>query len=177
MQFLIPKLQEGLLKADTLSKTALVMSLALSLHGCFKYIPTELEATPPGEEVRIMVTPEGVLELSEVTGVDLSNPVVRGEILGREANDILLSVPVGQRQEGFHRMQLNQTIRVPAAEIIRVDLREFNSIRTGLLIGGGLGASVFLVKAIIQAFGEVGLDNPVDPPELRLNLFSIPISE
>ena len=81
------------MKVDTLSKTALAMSLALSLPGCFNYIPTQLEATPPGEEVRIMVTPEGVLELSEVTGVDLSNPVVRGEILGREANEILLSVP------------------------------------------------------------------------------------
>ena len=165
------------MKVDTLSKTALAMSLALSLPGCFNYIPTQLEATPPGEEVRIMVTPEGVLELSEVTGVDLSNPVVRGEILGREANEILLSVPVGQRQEGFHRMQLNQTIRVPAVEIIRVDRREFSATRTGLLIGGGLGASVFLVKGIIQAFGEVELDNPVDPPELNFNLFSVPIGE
>ena len=112
-----------------------------------------------------------------MTGVDLSNPVVRGEILGREANEILLSVPVGQRQEGFHRMQLNQTIRVPAVEIIRVDRREFSATRTGLLFGGGLGASVFLVKGIIQAFGEVELDNPVDPPELNFNLFSVPIGE
>ena len=165
------------MKVGALSKTALVISLALNLAGCFTYIPTQLEATPPGEEVRIMVTPEGVLKLSEVTGVDLSNPVVRGEILSREGSELLLSVPMGQRQEGFHRMQLNQTIRVPLVEIIRADLRKFSTARTGLLIGGGIGASVFLVKAIIQAFGEVELDNPIDPPEFNLNLLSIPISE
>ena len=84
---------------------------------------------------------------------------------------------MGQRQEGFHRMQLNQTIRVPLVEIIRADLRKFSAARTGMLIGRGIGASVVLVKAIIQAFGEVELDNPIDPPEFNLNLFSIPISE
>ena len=100
-----------------------------------------------------------------------------GEILSREGSELLLSVPMGQRQEGFHRMQLNQTIRVPLVEIIRADLRKFSTARTGLLIGGGIGASVFLLKAIIQAFGEVELDNPIDPPEFNLNLLSIPISE
>jgi len=71
------------------------------------------------------MTRQAGLELSEITGIDLSRPVIRGEILGREGTELLLNVRVGGRREGFHTVQLSQTIRVPFEEIVRVDRREF----------------------------------------------------
>ena len=167
----------SLLKHRALSRVGLATSLVLGLSGCFKYIPTQLEAAPPGEEVRLLMTRQAGVELSEVTGIDLSRPVIRGEILGREGTELLLNVPVGRRREGFHTVQLKQTIRVPFEEVVRIDRREFSRLNTGLLAVGSVGASILLVQVIIKTFGEVEVDDPIDPPEFKFNFFSIPIGD
>jgi len=165
------------LRHRVLLRAGLATILVLELSGCFKYIPTQLEAAPPGEEVRLLMTRQAGLELSEVTGIDLSRPVIRGEILGREGTELLLNVRVGGRREGFHTVQLSQTIRVPFEEIVRIDRREFNGLNTGLLAAGSVSASVLLVQLIIETFGETEVDNSIDPPEFDFNFFSIPIGD
>ena len=165
------------MKHRALSRVGLATSLVLGLSGCFKYIPTQLEVAPPGEEVRLLVTRQAGVELSEVTGIDLSRPIIRGEILGREGTELLLNVPVGRRREGFHTLQLKQTIRVPFEEVVRIDRREFSRLNTGLLAAGSVGASILLVQVIIKTFGETEVDNPIDPPEFKFNFFSIPIGD
>ena len=165
------------MKHRALSRAGLATIIVLGLSGCFKYIPTQLEAAPPGEEVRLLMTRQAGLELSEITGIDLSRPVIRGEILGREGTELLLNVRVGGRREGFHTVQLSQTIRVPFEEIVRVDRREFSAVNTGLLVVGSAAASAVLVQVIINTFGEAEVDNPIDPPEFDFSFFSIPIGE
>ena len=86
-------------------------------------------------------------------------------------------MPVGRRREGFHTLQLKQTIRVPFEEVVRIDRREFSKLNTGLLTVGSVGASILLVQVIIKAFGEVKVDEPIDPPEFKFNFFSIPIGD
>lgn len=165
------------MKHRVLSRAGLATIIVLGLSGCFKYIPTQLEAAPPGEEVRLLMTRQGGVELSQVTGIDLSSPVIRGEVSGRDETELLLNVPVGRRREGFHTMQLNQTIRVPFEEIVRVDRREFSAVNTGLLVVGSAAASAVLVQVIINTFGEAEVDNPIDPPEFNFSFFSIPIGD
>jgi len=134
-----------------------------------------LETTPVGEEVRLLVTRQGGFELSEVTTIDASVPLVRGRLVGREGAELLLNVPVAQRRDGFHTVQLNQTIRVPVNEILAIERRQFDGLNTGLLAGGAVALGVGVLTMIMEAFGNTGLDTSPDPPEFRSSFFSIPI--
>lgn len=149
--------------------------LVLCLSGCFSYVPTALETTPVGEEIRLLVTRQGGFELSAVTNIDASVPLVRGRLVGREGPEVLLGVPAAQRRDGFHTVQLTQTIRVPVDEIVGIERREFNGFNTVLLAGGGVAAAVGIIAVIMDAFGNTGPDGSSDPPEFRGDLFSIPI--
>ena len=150
-------------------------ALTLCLSGCFSYVPTVLETTPVGEEVRLLVTRQGGFELSEVTTIDASVPLVRGRLVGREGAELLLNVPVAQRRDGFHTVQLNQTIRVPVDQILGIERRKFDGLNTGLLAGGAVALGVGVLTMIMEAFGNTGLDTSPDPPEFRGSFFSIPI--
>lgn len=154
----------------------LLGAMLVVASGCFKYVPTELEATPQGENVRIFVTRQGALELAEVREIDGSVPSLTGKLVDREERDVLIQVPVAQRQEGFHSVSLAQTIRVPAGEIISVERRQFDPLGTGLLAGSTAAVGAMVIYLIIEAYGDP--PGPDDPPPVdlrRIDLFSIPV--
>lgn len=164
-------------KAIAAWSMASATALLLCLPGCFSYVPATLETVPPGEEVRLLVTRQGGFQLSEFTSIDPSSPLVRGRLVAREGAEVLLNVPVTQRREGFHTIQLNQVVRVPVGEIVGIELRQFDGLETGLLVVGGAAVGVGVIRMIMEAFGGVGLEEPADPPEFGVSLFSIPIGE
>ena len=167
--------QEHSRRAIKAYRMASATALALCLSGCFSYVPTALETTPVGEEVRILVTRQGGFELSAVTNIDASVPLVRGRLVGREGPEILLSIPAAQRRDGFHTVQLNQTIRVPVGEIVGVERRKFDGLNTVVLAGGGVAVALGIIAVIMDAFGNTGPDGSPEPPEFRGSFFSIPI--
>ena len=156
-------------------RMASATAVTLCLSGCFGYVPTVLETAPVGEDIRLLVTRQGGFELSAVTNIDVSVPLVRGRLMGREGSELLLSVPTVQRRDGFHTVQLTQTIRVPVDEIVRIERREFNGLNTVLLAGGGVAVAVGIMAVIMEAFGNTGPDGSPDPPEFKGRLFSIPV--
>lgn len=148
------------------------MIVSFSLTGCYRYIPTTLEAVPPGQEVQVMMTRDGARELAEITDlVPGPAPVLRGEVSGVENGDMLLTVPIGMRQEGFHQNALLQTVRVPTAEILSVGLRELDVVATAATIGGSAAALGLLVYAILDSFGG---SSSGEGEELELSIFSLP---
>lgn len=165
----------------TRSATVFGPAVALStvlLSGCFSYVPTALDVTPAGEEVRLLVTRQGAAELAQVTDVSTEVPTLRGTVLEREPETLMLRVPVGQRQMGFHTASLDQTIRVPVGEILQVERRELDTGKTALLIGGALGASAFVIFSIMEAFGESPTPGDPTPPEesrIPIPFLSVPI--
>jgi hypothetical protein len=145
--------------------------------GCFRYLPVPLEATPDGQDVRLLVTRQGASELNEVANVDGAVPTLTGTIVSREGRELLLNVPVGQRQDGFHTASINQTIRVPMGEILQVERRELDKAKTGLLLGGAAAGSAFIIFSIMDAFGGDSSGSPPDLNESRIPIpfLSIPI--
>ncbi|MDZ7778915.1 MAG: hypothetical protein U5R14_03120 [Gemmatimonadota bacterium] len=152
-------------------------ALLFSLSGCFSYVPATLESTPAGEDVRVLVTRQGASELLEVTDIEGEVPALRGTLMGREANDVLLRVGVGQRREGFHTVSLDQTIRVPSGEILQVERRELDTGKTALLTGGAIAGSAFIIISIMDAFGGDAGRKPDQPQEIRIPtpFISIPV--
>lgn len=139
-----------------------ILLLTLLLSGCFRYVPVTLDTAPEGEDVRVLVTRDGSAELREVTEVGAEVPRLTGRFLGFEDRTMLLRVPVGQRQAGFHTVSLDQTIRIPSGEILQIERREFDRGRTALLAGGAVAGSVFIIASIMKAFGG-DTSNPGDP--------------
>lgn len=153
---------------------ALVM-LATS-SGCYSYTLTQPDAVAPGDGVRVLVTRQGAVELAEVTEVRWEAPVFDGTVVGLEEDDLLLQVPVGERQVGFLSSDLNQTIRVPTSEIVSFQRRRLNPVATGLSIAGAAGLGTLFVLYIVSEHrsGDDGSGGP--PPvdfRLRMNVFSL----
>lgn len=154
----------------------LPMAAAVST-GCFRYVPAELETAPPGEGVRVLMTSQGAAEFSSVTGSDAPAPLVNGTVVGVEGDDLLLSVSVGQRREGFIQSSLRQTVRVPIGEVLTFERRELDAVRTGVAVGGAAAVVAGVVVFIIKPFGQgdLGEEPPPDDLQFNLGLFSIPI--
>ena len=98
-----------------------------------------------------------------------------GEVVGREGGDLLVSVPIVQRREGIHFSALAQTIRIPTTEILSVERREFDGVRTVLFVTGGAAAATALIAGVMEAFGRPARNGGGPDPDFFLNLFSIPI--
>lgn len=118
---------------------------------------------PAGEEVRVFVTRAGASELAEVAPEAGGGGAITGVVQGTEQDDLLMSVAVGQRQDGLRVIDMLQTIRVPRGEILSMELREVNKVGTGLMLAGAVGLGVAIVLGIVEAFGTGDPDNP-DPP-------------
>jgi len=154
-------------------RTGVLCGALLVLSGCFKYVPTQLEAMPEGQEVRVFVTRQGALELEEVSEVNGPVPSLSGKLLAHEDRDVLIQVPVARRRDGFHSVNLAQTIRVPTGEIISAERREFDALGTSLLVAGTAGLATTVVLLIMEAYGSA--PSPGDDPPVDLQLFTIPI--
>jgi hypothetical protein len=154
------------------------LPVALVVSGCFRYVPADVQTTPPGDGVRLLLTRQGTVELASVTEeVEGAVSTLDGEVVRTEGPDLLLQVPVGERQVGFMPTELNQTIRVPLSEILSFERRELDRGATALFVGGTLGLAGIVIYYIMDARQGDGDGPTVDPPELRksLALLSIPI--
>ena len=155
---------------------AMLCGFALcALPGCYNYEPIRSDVAPVGEAVRLRVTRDGARQLADVTEVLGAAPELRGRIVGRQDQDLLVSVPVARRQDGMHVYSLSQTVRVPTREVLSIERREFDGIRTTLLIAGGTAAATGLLLGVIEAFGRLGGDGDDPDPDFSVSLFSIPI--
>src|SRR5690606_32982634 len=84
--------------------------LLLGASGCYDYVVTDFAVVPPGEHVRVLVTPSVVPTLEEITTV--RGRQIRGVVVAREEGDLFLRIPIVQRQLGFHSAELGQDVRL-----------------------------------------------------------------
>jgi len=100
---------------------------------------------PVGEDLRLFVDPEEVLELSEVPATEDLTPVVQGTLVGMEEDALVLRVRVASRQQGFHTISLGQSIRVPHDGIISAQLRVLDEFKTVGVVSGAVAAAAALI--------------------------------
>ncbi|MGY8779680.1 MAG: hypothetical protein ACKVIN_16370 [Longimicrobiales bacterium] len=154
-----------------------IIAITLTTSGCYRYVPAQAEAIPPGTGVRVLITRAGAEELKTVTAIDNDVPLVDGTVAGIERDALLMSVPVGVRSEGFVTSAIEQVVRVPLGEIVSLQRRELNSLATGLTITGGVALMAGIVAIIVKPLlGEQ--QDPATPPDelsLSINIFSVMI--
>lgn len=143
------------------------------LSGCYTYVPAEPEAVPAGREVRISLSREARTALPEE--ILAGGPFLRGRLVGRDDDSLMLYIPVVVRQEGTLAAAIGQNVRVPASEVVELQRRELDGFRTGLVVAGVVGAATGIVLLIMDASGSP-LSGPQQTPELvRVPVFSVPV--
>ena len=123
--------------------------------GCFAYVAAELDTVPPGENVRVHLTQQGLGDL-----VDFA-PGLRmdGTFLRADGDELTLRIQVTDQTVGIMTRSLGQDVTIPANRIARLERREFDRPRTWLTAGVGTAA----VAMLLMSFGE-GVPNPDLPP-------------
>lgn len=145
---------------------ALAVAVVPFTGACYKYLPAQVEPAPPvGEQVRLVVTRDGAVELSQVT--DLANAVVpriEGRLESTEATSFMIRVR--QRNDaappGFGT-NIGQLVRVPTSQIIGIERRELDVPMTVMTFGGIAAGGTLLLLKIIDAVGSDNSQDVVDP--------------
>lgn len=131
----------------------LPMALAtLLLPGCYVYSPADPDLTPPGEEIRVTITRDGATELAQVTEQVETVPVIRGRLVERDNQSLMIRVPVRPTGEGL-RPDIGQVVRVPIGSVLGMEQRDFSVGRTSAFMAGSVGAAALVVFTIIEASG------------------------
>jgi hypothetical protein len=86
-------------------------------------------------------------------------------VVGTDNGDLLLNVPVAQRQVGSSMRSIAQRVRIPVGEIVSFERRELNGPATALTVAAGAAAVVGLVFAITEARKGDNPDPPTPPDE------------
>lgn len=141
-----------------------LLAMLVMASGCYRYVPADLNVTPAGTDVRVLVTGDGLDELSQVTEVDASMPRVSGTVVGLEGRELILNVPIARRQEGFVSGMIEQRIRLASDDIVSFERRELNgtttviaTVGTAVVIGG---LFALLSQSLLGDNGDPG-----EPPD------------
>lgn len=139
----------------------LVVLLAI-LPGCYRFTPVRPDAVPPDSHVRLSLTERGRAQADSVLGGG-SGPV--DGRLTEWGRQVVLAVEVTV-PTGAARRTLERPVVVDRSEVVAVELRERDGLKTGLLIGG-LSAAVLggVVAAISGTFGGTPDGMPNEQPE------------
>jgi len=126
----------------------LVLGIALQ-SACYQYVPATLETVPDGAHVRALITPEAERRLLVTFGVQQGS-TLSGQLDGRVGDQLSLMVPSVPIGSGPGSRPLYQRVMMPAADVLRVDLRRLDRFRTGVLV---TGAAAVVVGVAWEAFG------------------------
>jgi hypothetical protein len=152
------------------TRAAFATALLLTVFGCFSYVPVDYASVPAGHEVRVRVTQNGASELREIVDdyEPRGSPTVSGTLVSRSTEALLVRVPVAVRSEGFFSAELGQDLRIPISDVLDVESRQLDRARTGLLVAGGVVATLTLIFQIMDSWGERGNPGGLPNDESRV---------
>jgi len=154
-------------------KKTLALAAVVSAAGCYTYIPTELSTVPAGQEVRVYMSRLALAALPE--DIPANDLYLRGSLTAQADDSLTIRVPITSRQQGLSVSEIRQDVRVPTAEIVAVQRREFSTGRTALAIGGAAVGAGAIIALIFEAVGGGGPGDPPGDDLSRVPLFSIPL--
>ena len=145
-----------------MSRALLSLLLVVITSACHRYTPVRPEAVPVESEVRLTLTERGRAQADSVLGGGSGS--VDGRLTTWGESVVLMvetTVPAGAA-----RRTLERPVVVDASEVLAVELRERDPLKTGLLIGG-ISALVVggVVAAVAGTFGGTPNGMPNEQPE------------
>jgi hypothetical protein len=143
-------------------------AVVVGLSGCFGYVRSDVGAVPVGENVRVYLAPQGsaMTELRELSAA--AEPIVNGQLMERAANGLMLRVSEGAA--GYYAPAIGQDVRIPSSEILQLERRRLDPLRTAIASGAVAASVATVVLAIMSdAFGSDPPGGEVEP-QIRIPL-------
>ncbi len=112
-----------------------LLALLLATAGCFQYVPEG--AVPPtrGSPIRVSLERPASFELTQFTVNNVTR--VDGEMIRREAGDVILSATWLDAVTGVGFDGEGRTLRIPEANVTALELKKISWWRTGAAVLGG----------------------------------------
>lgn len=153
-------------------------AMVIAFCGCYAYVPAELDTVPVGDDIRLYVTPERMSELRDVydEGLPASGlPVVAGTLVRLDDAALAVRIPVFNQQVGFLETQIGRQVTVPLSDVVQIERRRFDRLRTALLLAVGSAASAAVMFEILGESRRPEEPTPLPDGDSRVPLFFIRI--
>ena len=158
-----------------MKRRSIIGMLALMVcAGCYKYAPSTLESVEPSNKVKLLLSTEGEIALAEKTGIRTRE--LTGEIVEMDDQRLLVEVAGEEVDAEFGGGKLNQRVEIPREHVLRIDAREPDPARTGLLVAVSAGGVAALVTFGVSSGSSGGNGTtPPGPDERRASwIFLLP---
>jgi hypothetical protein len=120
---------------------------------CYRYVPAELGAVPLGGHLRAVVHEAAAEQLHATYGI--SGTMLDGRLVGRAGDVLTLSVPSVPLGSPLETHALYQEIPLTAADLVGVEVRKLDAVRTGALVAAGAAATAAITAgALSGVFGR-----------------------
>lgn len=143
---------------------------AALMSSCYSYTSVPLESAPSGEEVRVRISSTRAEELQEV--LLREDRVLEGTVVSADVGSLLLEVPAAVVAAAGQVDRLNQRVTLTGPEIVEVEVRHLNKLKTGAVAAAIVATGTYLA---IQAFGGEGNEDDHGPGKGGTDKVLIPL--
>lgn len=143
-------------------KAPFVATILVLTGACYRYVPTESTAVPPGARIRALLTEDGVEEMRGIYGPNVN--YVEGPLVGWSGEGLGVLAELEMRRPGFPATTLTDTIQLLPNQYSSVEVRQLDGKRTAgftVVILGGMTVAALGAKI----FGGTSEEEPPGPPE------------
>lgn len=139
-------------------RTSLLLLMVMTLNGCFSYVPAGAKNPGQSSRVRVHLNQPQEVRLSQITANDVS--VVDGEVVELTDDALTVSALWVTGRGGYENPGENVTVRIPRANVSRLEVRRPSLLRTGAI----LGIAALLAGAFAAATLNGGSEGGGGPP-------------
>ena len=139
-----------------------VLSGSAVVLGCYQYVPGSLDTVPIGARVKAQLSSEAELVLRDSLGIDAR--VVNGTLVEREPQRVLLQVRTASGARVFGDQSLYQRIAVTPPNVLRLEVREVNRVKTGALAAALVGVAALVIVELTKHNRPGSPEPPGGPP-------------
>lgn len=135
-----------------------LLAMQLLITACYTYARTEPAAIPAGTSVRARVSPAAAERLAVLLGTTEAR-FITGTVIDNGPDTMIVEVPAIMRAEvGSSVRALHQRVSISRGELLEIETRQLDRIRTGAVAGS---AAIIVGAIVISAIrGEPGMERP-----------------
>ena len=128
------------------------------LASCYTYAPMEPAALRAGTSVRARVSSTAADRLAALLGTT-DTRLITGTLIENRADTIIVEVPTVTRADvGSSGRTLHQRVSISRGELVEIETRTLNRVRTGVVAGS---VAVIVGAVVIKAIkGDPGTERP-----------------
>ena len=159
------------LETSRMRRTTWLLPLILLptvLLGCYLPDPADLPTMTPGEQIRLVLSEDGIQHLREISAGSLGE--VNGQFQSLTEDSVTVTTRLrGPAYAGPTLGNLMQALTFARADILEITVPKLDRVRTTVIVGVVAVAASFLLPGFFKLLGNSeGTDDPPEPTPLRV---------